>query len=72
MIELALNEEESQTVFRALLDYRNMLRHSRWSGSPAVEREIVCLDALSERLSLAYQYPPEPELNVEEIVDAAQ
>lgn len=70
MIDFPLTEEESQAVFRALLDYGTALRHSRWAQSPVVEREIMCVDALSERLSMAYHYPP-PSPPIEETVDAA-
>lgn len=58
---LLLTAEESQTVFRALLEHRKALAFSRWSDNPAVEREIQCVDALSERLSLAFFYPPQDE-----------
>lgn len=54
MTSLALTEEEAQAIFRALLEYRNALQFSRWSDNPAVEKEIQCVDALSERVSLAF------------------
>lgn len=56
-----LTREESQTVFRALLEHRKALSWSRWADNPAVEQEIQCVDALSERLSLAFFYPPKDE-----------
>lgn len=58
---LTLTREESQTVFRALLEHRKALSWSRWADNPAVEQEIQCVDALSERLSLAFFYPPQDE-----------
>lgn len=60
-MNLALTDEECQVVFRALLEHRKALSFSRWSDSPAVEREIQCVDALSERLSLAHYYPAQDE-----------
>ena len=54
---LHLTEAECQATFRALIEYRRILKLSEIKDSMLVNSEISAVDSISEKLSLAYFYP---------------
>ncbi len=54
---LSLSGREVQAAFRALIEYRRILKLSEIKGSGLVRPEINAVDSLSEKISLAFHYP---------------
>jgi hypothetical protein len=54
-----LTDAESQGVFRALIEYRRLLKLSEIRDSMLITSELNAVDSVSEKLSLAFFYPPE-------------
>jgi hypothetical protein len=55
---LSLTEREIQAAFRALIEYRRILELSAIRDSGIIRPEIDAVDSLSEKISLAFHYPP--------------
>ena len=54
---LHLTPEESQAVFRSLIEYRRLLKLSEIRDSMLITSELNAVDSVSEKLSLAFFYP---------------
>ena len=54
---LSLSEREVQAAFRALIEYRRYLDLSAIRDAESVRTEIVAIDTLAEKISLAFHYP---------------
>lgn len=57
-VSITLRDRESLAVFRALLEYKNLLRWSLLQGQDEIiEAELRAIEAASEKISLATYYP---------------
>ena len=54
---LSPTQREIQAAFRALIEYRRILKLSEIRDSVSVFEEIAAVDSLSEKISLAFHYP---------------
>jgi hypothetical protein len=54
---LALTESEAQAAFRALIEYRRILKFSEIKDARIIRPEIDAVDSLSEKISLSFHYP---------------
>lgn len=54
---LSLTESEAQAAFRALIEYRRILKFSEIKDARLIRPEIDAVDSLSEKISLAFHYP---------------
>jgi hypothetical protein len=52
-----LTEAECQAAFRSLIEYRRILKLSEIRDSMLITSELNAVDAISEKLSLAFFYP---------------